>query len=206
MNEIDLRRFDLNLLDRVRGLDDGAERQPRGGAAGTDAIGGQPLAVAVAQPVRRSLVDQGRRADAADRLRTRSDRTDTADAAGNPARAVAAAMSSIPRSSQRVFRSPRRISCSPLFAHLMSRLRSEAPGVSAEWTAPREPTPLDVAEGQIDVAIVPAELRLPDGVPARPSARWNGDASDGKNIRRFRNGVPTTWTNGRILSSALATI
>ena len=51
-----------------------------------------------------------------------------------------------------------------VFAHLLSRLRSEAPGVSAEWTAPREPTLLDVAEGQIDVAIVPAELRLPEGV------------------------------------------
>ena len=45
-----------------------------------------------------------------------------------------------------------------------TRLRTEAPGVSVEWTAPREPTLLDVAEGQVDIAIVPAQLRLPEGV------------------------------------------
>jgi DNA-binding transcriptional LysR family regulator len=46
----------------------------------------------------------------------------------------------------------------------LARLRSDAPGVSIEWTAPREPTPLDVADGQVDIAIVPAQLRLPGGV------------------------------------------
>ena len=62
----------------------------------------------------------------------------------------------------------RLISCSPCLHSLLSRLRAEAPGVSAEWTAPREPTLLDVAEGQIDVAIVPAALRLPEGVASEP--------------------------------------
>src|SRR5260370_41363921 len=51
-----------------------------------------------------------------------------------------------------------------LFTSLLARLRSDAPGVSIEWTAPREPTLLDVADGQVDIAIVPAQLRMPDGV------------------------------------------
>jgi DNA-binding transcriptional LysR family regulator len=51
-----------------------------------------------------------------------------------------------------------------LFANLLGRLRTEAPGVSVEWTAQREPTLPDVAEGQVDIAIVPAQLRLPEGV------------------------------------------
>jgi DNA-binding transcriptional LysR family regulator len=51
-----------------------------------------------------------------------------------------------------------------LFASVLARLRSDAPSVCVEWTAPREPTLLDVAEGQVDVAIVPAQLRLPESV------------------------------------------
>src|ERR1700746_1157650 len=46
-----------------------------------------------------------------------------------------------------------------LFAGVLARLRDEAPCIPIEWPAPREPTLLDVAEGLIDVAIVPAELR-----------------------------------------------
>jgi DNA-binding transcriptional LysR family regulator len=69
-----------------------------------------------------------------------------------------------PAHSQRLFRVAAPDFMLTVFAHLLSRLRSEAPGVSAEWTAPREPTLLDIAEGQIDVAIVLEELRLPEGV------------------------------------------
>jgi len=46
----------------------------------------------------------------------------------------------------------------------MARLAREAPGVAVEWTTPREPTLLDVGEGLIDVAVVPTELRWPQGV------------------------------------------
>jgi LysR family transcriptional activator of mexEF-oprN operon len=69
-----------------------------------------------------------------------------------------------PATSQRVFRVAAPDFTLSLFASLLGRLRSDAPGVSVEWTAPREPTLLDVAEGQIDVAIVPAQLRMPDGI------------------------------------------
>jgi DNA-binding transcriptional LysR family regulator len=69
-----------------------------------------------------------------------------------------------PASSQLVFRLAAPDFMLTLFANLLGRLRTEAPGVSVEWTAPREPTLPDVAEGQVDIAIVPAQLRLPEGV------------------------------------------
>ena len=69
-----------------------------------------------------------------------------------------------PKSSRRVFRLAAPDFMLALFTELMTRLGREAPGVAVEWTAPREPTLLDIAEGQIDIAIVPSELRLPQGV------------------------------------------
>ena len=87
-----------------------------------------------------------------------------------------------------------------VFAHLLSRLRSEAPGVSAEWTAPREPTLLDVAEGQIDVAIVPAELRLPEGVAGEAVGALGWRCFGRKNIRRLPGGTARPGRNGRISS------
>jgi LysR family transcriptional regulator, mexEF-oprN operon transcriptional activator len=69
-----------------------------------------------------------------------------------------------PATSRRVFRVAAPDFTLTLFASLLARLRADAPGISVEWTAPREPTLLDVAEGLIDVAIVPAEIRMPEGV------------------------------------------
>jgi len=69
-----------------------------------------------------------------------------------------------PANSNRVFRLAAPDFLLTLFADLLTRLRAEAPQVAIEWTAPREPTLLDVAEGSIDAAIVPAELHWPPGV------------------------------------------
>jgi DNA-binding transcriptional LysR family regulator len=69
-----------------------------------------------------------------------------------------------PATSRRVFRLAAPDFMRALFADLLLRLRAEAPLAAIEWTAPREPTLLDVAEGLIDVAIVPTELRWPHGV------------------------------------------
>jgi DNA-binding transcriptional LysR family regulator len=79
-----------------------------------------------------------------------------------------------PATSQRVFRVASPDFTLSLFAGLLARLRSDAPGTSVEWTAPREPTLLDVAEGSIDVAIVPAQLRMPEGVNSEAigALRW----------------------------------
>jgi DNA-binding transcriptional LysR family regulator len=71
-----------------------------------------------------------------------------------------------PATSQRVFRLAAPDFVLALFVHLLKRLRSEAPGVSVEWTTARHPMLLDIAEGQIDVALAPAQVRPPKGVTA----------------------------------------
>jgi DNA-binding transcriptional LysR family regulator len=69
-----------------------------------------------------------------------------------------------PATSRRVFRFAAPDFALTLFTDLLADLRAEAPGVSIEWTGPRNTMLLEVAEGQVDVAIAPAQLRLPAGV------------------------------------------
>jgi DNA-binding transcriptional LysR family regulator len=99
-----------------------------------------------------------------------------------------------PAQSQRVFRVAAPDFMLTVFARLLSRLRSEAPGVAAEWTAPREPTLLDVAEGQIDVAIVPAELRLPEGVASETVGSLGWRCFARKDHPAFAKWSRKTWT------------
>jgi len=78
-------------------------------------------------------------------------------------RVVAAPEPFIPAKSQRVFRI-----AVPAFSTLLSavfaRVHAEAPHVSLEWILPHAYAPSAVAEGQIDIAHVGGESRLPDGV------------------------------------------
>ena len=71
-----------------------------------------------------------------------------------------------PKTSRRVFRLAAPDFALALFTDLLAGLRAEAPGVAVEWTAPREAMLLEIADGQLDVAIAPSGLRLPDGVAA----------------------------------------
>ncbi len=73
-----------------------------------------------------------------------------------------------PGSSRRVFRLAVPDFALALFTDLLAGLGVEAPGVAVEWTAPRESMLLEIADGQLDAAIAPAHLRLPDGVAADP--------------------------------------
>jgi DNA-binding transcriptional LysR family regulator len=86
-----------------------------------------------------------------------------------------------PASSERVFRLAAPDFMLTLFANLLMRMRSDAPRVSIEWTAPREPTLLDVAEGTVDIAIVPAQLHLPGGVSSEAigALKWRCFARKG---------------------------
>src|SRR6516164_2282567 len=163
MNEIDLRRFDLNLLVvfdvlmSERSVTRAAERLGRTQSAVSHALsrlrdqfgdplllkGGvrmQPTALAL------ELIEQAR------------------PMLGGIQRVLSPKHLFDPASSDRVFRLAAPDFMLTLFADLLTRLRVEAPQVAIEWTAPREPTLLDVAEGTIDVAIVPTELRWPPGV------------------------------------------
>jgi DNA-binding transcriptional LysR family regulator len=163
MNQIDLRRFDLNLLvvfDLLmseRSVSRAAERLGRTQSAVSHSLsrlreqfrdpllvkGGlrmQPTAFAL------DLIEQAR------------------PMLGGLQRMLMPQHVFDPQDARRVFRLAAPDFMLTLFADLLGRLRSEAPAVAIEWTAPREPTLLDVAEGSIDMAIVPAELRWPQGV------------------------------------------
>jgi DNA-binding transcriptional LysR family regulator len=73
-----------------------------------------------------------------------------------------------PKSSRRVFRLAVPDFAQALFIDLLAALRAEAPNVAVEWTAPRETMLLEVADGRVDAAIAPAGLRPPGGVLAEP--------------------------------------
>src|SRR5215472_11423294 len=55
-----------------------------------------------------------------------------------------------------------------LFPELLRRARSAAPGVSIDWTAPSDTMLLPIADGRLDLAILPAGIRLPEAVSAVP--------------------------------------
>jgi DNA-binding transcriptional LysR family regulator len=193
MNEIDLRRFDLNLLIvfevlmTERSVSRAAERLGRTQSAVSHSLSrlrgqlGDPLLIKGGvrmQPtaVALDLIEQTR-----PMLR-------------GIQRVLSPRYVFDPASSRRVFRVAAPDFMLTVFAHLLSRLRSEAPGVSAEWTAPREPTLLDVAEGQIDVAIVPAELRLPEGVAGESLGALGWRCYGRKKHPAFARWNRQTWT------------
>jgi DNA-binding transcriptional LysR family regulator len=98
-----------------------------------------------------------------------------------------------PKSSRRVFRLAAPDFMLALFTDLMTRLGREAPGVALEWTAPREPTLLDVAEGLIDIAIVPSELRLPQGVTGEAAGALGWRCFARARHPAFRDWNAQTW-------------
>jgi DNA-binding transcriptional LysR family regulator len=163
MNEIDLRRFDLNLLVvfdvlmTERSVTRAAERLGRTQSAVSHSLSrlreqfGDPLLLRSGvrmqpTPLALELIEQAR------------------PMLGGLQRVLSPQHVFDPGKSNRVFRLAVPDFALTLFADLLTRLRTEAPDVAIEWTAPREPTLLDVAEGLIDVAILPAELRWPQGV------------------------------------------
>jgi DNA-binding transcriptional LysR family regulator len=98
-----------------------------------------------------------------------------------------------PANSRRVFRLAAPDFMLTLFADLLERLRAEAPLAAVEWTAPREPTLLEVAEGLIDVAIVPAELRWPQGVAGEAVGALGWRCFGRSSHPAFSDWGPATW-------------
>jgi DNA-binding transcriptional LysR family regulator len=165
MNEIDLRRFDLNLLVvfevlmAERSVTRAAERLGRTQSAVShslsrlrDQLGDQLLLKGGRHmqptPFALEFIDQARPI-----LR-------------NIQRVLSPRHRFDPMTSRRMFRLSAPDFALTLFTRLLARLRSEAPGVSIEWTALRNSILLEVAEGQIDVAIAPAPARLSEGITA----------------------------------------
>jgi DNA-binding transcriptional LysR family regulator len=163
MSQIDLRHFDLNLLVvfdvlmSERSVTLAAERLGRTQSAVSHSLSrlreqfGDPLLVKGGArmqptPLALDLIEQAR------------------PMLGGIQRVLSPQHVFDPESSRRVFRLAAPDFMLTLFTELLGRLHKEAPGVAVEWTAPREPTLFEVAEGLIDAAIVPTALNWPQGV------------------------------------------
>ena len=163
MNNIDLRKFDLNLLIVFevllveRSVTRAAERLARTQSAISHAL--SRLRVQLGDPV---LVKGGKfmqptpfALDFLEEVRPILARIQ---------RALSPRHSFDPASSRRIFRL-----CAPdfaltLFTRLHAHLRVEAPSVAIEWSSLRNSMLLDLVEGQIDVAIAPTPPRLTQDV------------------------------------------
>ena len=192
MNEIDLRQFDLNLLVvfdvlmTERSVTRAAERLGRTQSAVSHSLSrlreqfGDPLLTkggARMQPTALALdlIEQAR------------------PMLSGIQRVLAPHHAFDPKSSTRVFRLAAPDFMLALFTELMTRLAKEAPRVAVEWTTPREPTLLDVAEGQVDVAIVPSELRLPQGVTGEAVGALEWRCFGRLKHPAFRDWSSTAW-------------
>ena len=163
MSEIDLRRFDLNLLVifevlmAERSVTRAAERLNRTQSAVSHSL--TRLREQLDDPL---LIKAGRR------MQATGFALDLREQARPILRSLERALSRRyafdPATSQRVFRLAAPDFAIGLFSSLLVALRAEALGVALEWTGTRESMLLDVAEGLADMAIAPAALRLPDGI------------------------------------------
>jgi DNA-binding transcriptional LysR family regulator len=173
MHEIDLRRFDLNLLVAFEVLM--AERNVTRAAA---RLGRTQSAVSHALSRLRSnlgdqlLLKRGRHMEP----------TPLALAFFEQARPILAGLRRAlaphqrfePAIARRIFRIGAPDFARALLTDVLTSSRKSAPGVSIEWTGPRLAMLHELAEGQLDAAIVPAGLRRPTGIVAEPigALRW----------------------------------
>lgn len=169
MNEIDLRRLDLNLLVAFdvlmaeRNVTRAAERLARTQSAVSHSLArlreqvGDPLMVRVggrmvATPFAERLVE-----DVRPILRSIK-------------RVLAPPKPFDPATSTQTFRLGISDLAPSLFPRVMERVRREAPGVALDWIGEEPHTPLAVAEGQIDVALIASALSLPEGLQWQETA------------------------------------
>ena len=173
MNEIDLRRFDLNLLVVFEVLmaecsvTRAAERLGRTQSAVSHSLSrlreqlGDPLLIKGLGRMQPTAFALELMEEARPILRSIQ-------------RALSPRHAFDPATSRRLFRFAAPDFARALFTSLLARVRSEAPGASIEWTGARDPMLLEIAEGQLDIAIAPAGLRQPEGVTAEMigALRW----------------------------------
>src|SRR5262249_24674326 len=193
MHEIDLRRFDLNLLVvfevlmAERGVTRAAERLGRTQSAVSHSLsrlreqlrdqllvkGGQfmlPTAFALefmeqARPILQSI-----------------------------RRVLSPRYAFDPKNSQRILRVAAPDFAVALFTSLLARVRDEAPAVSIEWAGLRDPMLLQIAEGQIDGAIAPERLRLPQGVTGQTIGALSWRCFARRGHPALRKWGPKAWS------------
>jgi DNA-binding transcriptional LysR family regulator len=173
MNRIDLRRVDLNLLVvfdvlmTERSVTRAAERLGRTQSAVSHALArlreqfGDPLLVKAVggmqpSPFSLELIEQVR------------------PILASVARVFGPRGLFRPETSSRACRVALPDLALTLFPALFVRARKQAPGVALEWLSYRATTPFDIVEERVDVALAPADLRLPDGIAAERigALRW----------------------------------
>jgi LysR family transcriptional activator of mexEF-oprN operon len=163
MNEIDLRKIDLNLLVvfealmAERSVTRAAARLGRTQSAVSHALGrlrvqlDDPLLVKVGRgmepsPAALKLIEQ------VHRILRDIERALRPNAAFDP------------KTSTRTFRLALPDVAATLFPRLVQRLSVEAPGIVLEWISPSDRLFREVAEGEIDLAFTRAYPNLPEGV------------------------------------------
>ena len=163
MNEIDLRRIDLNLLVvfevlmTERSVTRAADRLGRTQSAVSHALArlreqvGDPLLVKHAGGMRASPFAESLAEQVRPILRSIQ-------------RVLVPPQAFDPATSRRVFRVALPDLTPSLFPLLMARVRREAPGASVEWVTRTRETMLALAEGQTDVALLPSAMPLQDGL------------------------------------------
>jgi len=180
MNEIDLRRFDLNLLIVFevlmieRNVTRAAERLGRTQSAVSHSL--SRLRKQLSDPL---LIKAGVR------MQPTAFALDLLEQARPLLRGMQRVLSPRqifdPANSRRLFRIAAADFMQTMFSSLLTRLRSEAPGVCVEWVSPRDSLLLDLAEGQIDIAITQAPSRMPEGITGEAvgTLQWRCFAREG---------------------------
>ena len=193
MNEIDLRRFDLNLLVVLdvlmveRSVTRAAERLGRTQSAISHSL--SRLREQLGDPL---LIKGGRR------MQPTAFALEFIEHARPILQSIRRVLSPRhgfdPSTSRRIFRLAAPDFAVTLFTSLLGRLRDDAPGVSVEWTGLRDPMLLELAEGQIDIAIAPSQLRLPESIRRQEigALTWRCFARRGHPA--FRKWGPKAWT------------
>ena len=172
MQEIDLRKVDLNLLVTFdvlmdeRNVTRAAERLGRTQSAVSHSLSrlrdqlGDPLMVKMGggmapSPFAESLIEEVR------------------PILHSIQRVLTPPRPFHPATSRRKFRIAIADMAPSLIPELMSILQREAPRVTLEWVAEEPQTPLAVAEGRVDVAFVASAVVLPDGVQGEEAGELN---------------------------------
>jgi DNA-binding transcriptional LysR family regulator len=173
MHQIDLRRFDLNLLVvfevlmAERNVTLAAGRLGRTQSAVSHALA--RLRTNLGDPL---LLKRGRRMEPTPLALVFFEQARPILAGLR--RALAPHQRFEPAIAERMFRIGAPDFAHALFTDVLASLRKAAPRVSIEWTGPRLSMVQEIAEGQLDAAIVPADLRRHTGVAAEPigALRW----------------------------------
>jgi len=193
MNQIDLRRFDLNLLVVLdvlmaeRGVSRAAARLGRTQSAVSHSLA--RLREQLGDPL---LLKGGRRMEpTAFALELMEQMRPLLNGLQ---RVLAPRRRFDPATSHRVFRLSAPDFAQAMFIDLLTAARRRAPGVSIEWTGARETTLLELAEGQLDLAIAPAGLRLPQGLAAESIGALQWRCFGRRGHPEFGGGGRRAWT------------